>query len=99
MAIEREGKKLYIRGAITVNNAAEIARQGVALLDDDKLVIDLKEVTEVDSSAVSMLFEWLRLAQARNQRLKFVNIPENLSSLIQLYGVTDFIPSDIHLEK
>lgn len=99
MAIEREGKKLYIRGSITVNNAAEIARQGIALLDDDNLVIDLKEVTEVDSSAVSMLFEWLRLVQAKNQQLKFVNIPENLSSLIQLYGVTDFIPSDIHLEK
>lgn len=92
MAIQREGSRIFVRGPIIVDNVAEMTRQGKALLDEDGLVIDLAQVTEVDSSAISMLFEWLRLVHARNQQLYFANLPVNLSSLVQLYGVTDFIP-------
>ena len=98
MAIQREGKKVYVHGSVIVENVVEMTRQGMALLDDD-LVVDLSEVTEVDSSAVSMLLEWLRMAQARNQQIHFINLPENLTSLVQLYGVTDFIPFNICIEK
>lgn len=92
MTIQREGRSIYVRGAVIVDNVVEITRQGTALLDEDVMVVDLAEVTEVDSSVISMLFEWLRQAHARNQQLYFVNLPANLSSLIQLYGVADFIP-------
>jgi phospholipid transport system transporter-binding protein len=99
MAIEREGNKVYIRGSVTVDNVVEITQQGMSLLDDDNLIVDLGGIAEVDSSAVSMLFEWLRMAQARSQQLQLVNIPENLNSLVQLYGVTDFILPDTFIVK
>lgn len=99
MAIEREGNKVYVRGSVTVDNVVEITQQGMILLDDDNLIVDLGGIAEVDSSAVSMLFEWLRMAQARSQQLQLVNIPENLSSLVQLYGVTDFILPDTFIAK
>jgi phospholipid transport system transporter-binding protein len=41
----------------------------------------------------------LRMAHARNQQLYFVNLPENLSSLVQLYSVSDFIPLDASIVK
>ncbi|SDY71946.1 lipid asymmetry maintenance protein MlaB [Nitrosomonas sp. Nm33] len=99
MAIQREGRRIYVRGAVTFDNVVEITRQGMALLDEDGLVVDMAEVIELDSSAISMLFEWLRVAHARNQQLYYVNLPENLSSLMQLYGVTDFIPFDTNITK
>lgn len=99
MAIEREGNKVHVRGSVTVDNVVEITKQGILLLDEDNLIVDLGGITEVDSSAVSMLFEWLRMAQARSQQFQLVNIPENLSSLVQLYGVTDFILPDTHIAK
>lgn len=99
MAIQREGRRIYVRGAVIFDNVVELARQGMTLLDEDGLVIDLTEVTELDSSAISMLFEWLRLAHGRNQQLYFVNLPANLSSLMQLYGVTDFVPFDASITK
>ncbi len=99
MAIEREGNKVHVRGSVTVDNVVEITKQGILLLDEDNLIVDLGGITEVDSSAVSMLFEWLRMAQSRSQQFQLVNIPENLSSLVQLYGVTDFILPDTHIAK
>ena len=45
------------------------------------------------SAAVSLLLEWRRAAEQRNQRIKFLNLPDNLKSLAELYGVTEFIPA------
>ncbi|CAE6517703.1 Phospholipid transport system transporter-binding protein [Nitrosomonas nitrosa] len=99
MTIQRDGGKVVVHGAILVDNVVEMTQQGFTLLDDDHLVVDLSEVTEVDSSAVSMLLEWLRMAQHRDQQLHFKNLPENLASLVQLYGVSDFIPIDTGIRK
>lgn len=99
MTIQRDGGKVVVYGAILVDNVVEMTQQGFTLLDDDHLVVDLSEVTEVDSSAVSMLLEWLRMAQRRDQQLHFKNLPENLASLVQLYGVSDFIPIDTGIRK
>lgn len=61
--------------------------------EQDELVIDLSGITEVDSSAVSMLLEWQRQADKKQQQLHFVNVPQSLRSLIQLYGVSELISS------
>ncbi len=65
--------------------------QGIALFDRDNMVIDLTRVTEVDSSAVSMLLEWQREARRRNCPVRFANIPLNLRSLVQLYGLSELM--------
>lgn len=54
--------------------------------------IDLGQVSEVDTTAVSLLFEWQRQAQAKRSTITFVNLPDNLVSLAKLYGVSDLIP-------
>lgn len=90
--ILRDGDKLSVQGSITIANVVEVIEQGVHLFDQTDLIIDLAQVTEVDSSAVSMLLEWQRKKQKNNQRLYFSNMPENLKNLIQLYGVAELVP-------
>jgi phospholipid transport system transporter-binding protein len=90
--ILRDGNKLIVQGAVTIDNVVMVAAQGVALFDRDDLVIDLAQVTEVDSSAVSMLLEWQRKAHSHNRQLHFTNLPMTLKSLAQLYGVSELIP-------
>ena len=54
-------------------------------------LVDLAGVTEVDSSAVSLLLEWRR--QVKGAALRFANLPPALKSLADLYGVAfDLIP-------
>lgn len=65
--------------------------EGARLFNAPELTIDLAGVTEVDSTALSLLFEWRRAALAAKRRIAFVNLPDNLKSLAALYGVSDLL--------
>jgi phospholipid transport system transporter-binding protein len=90
--IQRDGDSVIVDGAVTIDNVVALTKKGIALFDDRSLTIDLKKITEVDSTIISMLLEWLREMRKKNRPLQFINIRENLKSLIQLYGVTEIIP-------
>lgn len=87
--LTREGEVLKVAGPMNIDSAASLLNQSSGLLNDVKLV-DLAEVTEVDSAAVSLLLEWRR--QAQSTTLRFANLPAALKSLADLYGVADLIP-------
>lgn len=89
--VPSEDGKLSVEGSITFSNVVAVVERGIALFNHDDLVIDLTRVTEVDSSAVSMLLEWQREASRRNRRMYFANMPQNLRGLAQLYGVSELI--------
>lgn len=91
--IRREGERILVEGALTVANARAAREAGVVALDRDGLVFDLAGVTEADSSALSLVFEWQRAAKARAFSVRFANLPASMRSLAQVYGVQDLIPS------
>jgi phospholipid transport system transporter-binding protein len=80
-----------VDGPVTMSNAAALAAEGARLFVVADVVVDLSGVTEVDSSAVSVLLEWRRTAQAAGRRIDVVNVPSNLKSLADLYGVADLL--------
>ena len=90
--ITRSGAELRVSGALTVANVATLAEEGKQRLGDGgELVVDLGEVTAVDSAALSLLLEWLREARRRNIKMSFRNLPASLKSLATLYGVAELI--------
>lgn len=91
--ISCDAGRCVLRGPVTIQNAAAVLDEGNRLFTGDFVTLDLAEVTEVDSAAVSLLLEWSRAAQRRNQRIEFVNLPENLKSLAKLYGVSEMLES------
>ncbi len=90
--IASEGGRLRVSGPITLLTAAELGAAAEQYLTGD-VVVDLAAVTEVDSSALSLMFEWQRAAQRRKCNVSFCNLPATLASLADLYGVTDLIPA------
>jgi phospholipid transport system transporter-binding protein len=83
--------KLSVRGPVTIDNVVVVAERGVGLFDREDLIIDLGQITQVDSSAVSVLLQWEREARRRNRQIRFKNVPQKLQSLIRLYGVSELI--------
>ncbi len=83
-----------LKGAVTLENALILREQGMRLLTSPETTLDLAGVTEVDSTALSLLFEWRRAALAANRRIRYVNLPENLTSLARLYGVTELVAAE-----
>jgi phospholipid transport system transporter-binding protein len=73
-----------------MNTITEIFGKGLQLpAGKSELVVDFGKVEAVDSSAVSLMLSWLRTAKSKNVKISFINVPENLRSLANLYGVAE----------
>jgi phospholipid transport system transporter-binding protein len=93
--IEEEDGRYVIRGAITIANARSLLDESMNLFrNDGPLVVDFSGAEEVDSSAVSLMLEWMRQARRSNRQIRFCKLPANLKSLATLYGVLELIPAE-----
>ena len=90
--IERSGSRLKIAAPMLYAGAAALLAAGRAALTPDIREIDLSAIQDADSSALAVLFAWLRDAQANNAELRIVSPPAGLLSLAALYGVDEFLP-------
>lgn len=81
---------------MTMQQVCALLAESEALPSQNELVVDLAAVSDVDTTAISLLFEWLRRAHARRCKLTFANLPDNLASLATLYGVLELIPHTSH---
>lgn len=81
---------------MTMESVNALLAESNSIFAADNLEMDLSAVSDVDSAAISLLFEWLRQAHSRNASLVFVNLPSNLANMATLYGVLDLIPQHTH---
>ena len=89
--IVRQGNRFLIDGPITLDNVGTLIAEGSAF-DGDSVIVDLAGVISADSSALSLLLEWMRRFGGNRRQIAFANMSHNLRSLAELYGVVDLIP-------
>ncbi|MBI4740891.1 MAG: STAS domain-containing protein [Betaproteobacteria bacterium] len=93
--IENTGGSLRVTAPMVIANASALLEAGRSFLQATAtggLVVDLAAVEEADSSALTVVFAWLRSARARGASLRIANPPAGMLSLAALYGVSDFLP-------
>lgn len=88
---QKEGKWL-VSGNLLLDDVEQLLARNLMVDGSQALEVDLAGVAEVDSVALSLLFEWVRQARANRRKLGYSNLPANLVSLATLYGVLDFLP-------
>lgn len=91
VAIFQEGNRWHLSGDLIINNITHVLNASKVLNLQTQTQLDFAKVEDVDTSAVSLILEFKRRANAEKVHLSLVNVPENLSSLMQLYGVDTFI--------
>jgi phospholipid transport system transporter-binding protein len=89
--IRREDARIVLSGPLTLANVAQVLQEGRRHLADGAATVDLKEVSELDSSALALLLAWLRETKAAGRTLVFTNLPESLQTIARLYGVQDLL--------
>jgi|SRR5471032_1838814 len=77
--------------SLTVLNATAALERGLAAIKAGQTVFDLREVTTVDSAAVSVMLSWQRAAKDAGSHLELRNLPPALQSLTKLYGVCSLV--------
>ena len=80
-----------ISGDVVIGTVPAILESSKSLPIAVDTMVDFAKVNNIDTSAISLILEWKRRAQQEKQALKFVNLPANLISLTQLYGVAELI--------
>jgi phospholipid transport system transporter-binding protein len=79
--------------AITFANAAEIRAAGEAFVEQGagSLQISLGALEESNSIAVATMLAWYRRARRLEKSLVFIDIPDDLRNIIELYGLTEVL--------
>jgi len=64
-----------------------LEKAGSLLTGGEKIEMDLKGVTRVDSAGLALLVEWLREAERAGKSISFVNVPVQLMSIARISGL------------
>lgn len=74
-----------------VEARAEAERLVAALAAEDQPVLDASGLQTLDTSAIAVLLECRRVAQAAGKTLQVLGAPPKLGQLAKLYGVEGLI--------
>ena len=84
---------MEVSGPLTLAHVAGALGEGNEAIRQGVRSVDLKGVEELDSSALALLLAWLREAKKRNTALSFTNLPQGLTTIAELYGVSELLPA------
>jgi len=90
--ISDAGDCLQVSGAMKLSDAARLLTEGNAALKNAETVFDLAAVDAVDSSAIAVIFGWLRNAREEGKSVRIAHPPKELLSLAEVYGVSELLP-------
>ena len=94
--IETSGDGVRVSGPMLIAGATGLLESGRSFLSSasrtNAVVFDLSSVEETDSSALSVVFGWLRTARALGVAMRIANAPASMISQAALYGVSDSLP-------
>ncbi len=91
-SVDRSGGRLAVTGNMTMDSAAALLAAGMTAMGNGEAEFDLAAVQEVDSAGLAVLFGWQRAAQRNGKSLRILNPPQNLTSLAEVYGVSELLP-------
>lgn len=85
---------LLLPASVTHREAQEVLRMLELALKreaEPEVIIDLSPLQQFDSSALAVLLECRRLAQAWGKVFRVDNTPAKLAQLARLYGVDELV--------
>lgn len=82
-----------LTGEVTRHTVMQISKKSIKEIVAQKIsVIDLKQVTRIDTAGLAWLFFLVEKANNTSCQLSFSNVPARLNKLISLSGVEGFLP-------
>lgn len=91
--IQIDDSVLKLHGPVTIETHVAWRNNAAPHIGLADWAIDWAQVTDVDSSALSLIFGWQRVSQAQGKTIRNLNLPANLKSLAELYGVAELLPA------
>src|SRR5690242_2980347 len=88
-------EEICLSGRIDLNNVKDLCLQGLELIDRMSTVrVNLAAVTQVDSSSLAMLIDWIRKARTQHKDIVLINMPQTMLDLGRVCGLDTILPID-----
>ncbi|NDU91361.1 MAG: STAS domain-containing protein [Ferrovum sp.] len=86
--IKLEGQRLVLSGPLVMDSANTMLNEAKSVAASMDVTVDFSGVTDIDSSALALMLQWRREAEAAGRTVTFEGVPDNLRVLAELYGVS-----------
>ena len=89
------GGRFRVSGVLDASTAVDLLEQSNERFENEKeIAVDLGGVSEGDSAGLALLLEWLRGARQRGQRIRFLNMPAQITALARISEVEDLLAAN-----
>jgi len=79
---------INISGVLNFETVPTLMKQAEQLIkNQDKVSIDLAEVTDANSAGLALLLEMMRATKLQNKSINFKNLPEQICVVASAYGI------------
>lgn len=92
--VTQQNGTLFFSGNLLIGNISETLTHMRTFKVSVPLTLDFSRVKSVDTAAISLILEVQREVHQQHpnaEMVKIVGVPENLHSLMKLYGVDSFL--------
>ncbi len=80
---------LTVQGQIDFDNVVGALKKSIDLFEPlSEITVDLKNVSQSDSSGLALLVAWMRMAVTQQKKMVFVNVPSVLKELARVSGLS-----------
>lgn len=85
--------RFVVEGDLDIESVPSLLEKSEQLFKDyPSQQIDLTKVSRADSVGVALLVEWFRQAKARQQELRYRNVPAQMMAIIRVAELEDLLP-------
>ncbi len=81
--------------SITLLNVNAVLSATLLALGEGRDTLDFSAVQTLDSTALALVLACRRVLEAQGKTLRCANIPANLNALSKLYGVEQFLVTEV----
>ena len=93
--IEKTVAGFRLSGILSAASAKGALFAGTDILrksDDQEITIDCSSLTSIDSTATSVILEWMRIGKECEKTIICHGVSDSFESLIKVYGLSQVIP-------
>lgn len=90
--MQHRDDQLVVTAPMVIANANALLHAGLSAFDKGARRIDFSAVHEADSSALALIFAWMRDAAQKGRSLELGPLPESIRSLADLYDLSELLP-------
>lgn len=84
----------HLAGVLDMTSVPTLSDAARTLVDTPEVLVDLCDVTRMDSAGLALLVDWQGQARGRRTKLRFRNLPAGIAAIAEVYGLGAILPAE-----